>query len=164
MPARTLSSKTFTRIWTETNSDIQPLCAAFPLWVRSCMEKIQELGPKSWKMRCCPLCDFVLPPNLGLVFNFSLRNHSQGAAGTVYSLAAPVVLLCKAEKWIFSLKREFLELEFAPSFTGTQYIKSRKWENSIISGLFRLSLWFAFKINLFLFTTQWWKHLPLKMN
>lgn len=84
------------------------------------------------------LSDSVLPPNLGVVFNFSLTNHSQGAAGTVYSLAAPVVVLCKAQNGFSPQNMNFWSLEFAPSFMGAEYIKSRKWENGIINGLLRL--------------------------
>lgn len=52
------------------------------------------------------------------------------------------------------MKHEFPELEFAPSFTGTEYIKSRKWEMASIVDCLGSSLLLAFKINLFLFTTQ----------
>lgn len=54
------------------------------------------IAAKAMKIYCYPCWDFVLPSNLDLVFNFSLRNHSQWAAGTVYFSAAPVVLFCKA--------------------------------------------------------------------
>lgn len=138
MPARTLSLSNLSIIMDRDSLRHPALYAAFSLWVRCPMKEMLELGPKSRKLCCCPLCDFELPPNLGLVFHFSSRNYSQGAAGTVYSLAAPVVLLCKAYKWIFSMKHEFLEPELALSFTGPQYIKNRKWENGIISRLFRL--------------------------